>query len=41
MKIKDVLNFIPDESLQSDLKRMKRAKDMVTFQEELQRMKQV
>lgn len=39
MKIKDVLNFIPDKELQHDLGRMKRAKEMDTFGQRLLKMR--
>jgi len=35
MKMKDVLNFIPDEGLQFDLRRMKRAKDVEMFRQKM------
>lgn len=40
MKMKDVLNFIPDEELQRDLGRMKRAKDIETFRKRMLALKQ-
>jgi len=39
MKMKDVLNFIPDEELQHDLNRMKRAKSMDVFRQRLTGLK--
>lgn len=35
MKIKDVLNFIPDEALQRDLGKMKRAKEISIFRQRM------
>jgi len=35
MKMKDVLNFIPDEELQHDLRRMKRAKEIELFRQRM------
>lgn len=39
MKMKDVLNFIPDEELQDDLRRLKRAKEMATFRQRMLRLR--
>ena len=35
MKIKDLLNFIPDQQLQRDLGRMKRARDITVFRQQM------
>jgi len=40
MKIKDVLNFIPDEDLQRDLGRMKRAKEVADFRREMLKLRE-
>ena len=38
MKLKDLLNFIPDEPLQRELGKMKRATTVSRFQQQLQRL---